>query len=115
MCIRDRNYTVESSGHRISAFLDMAIGDMGLDLGFEILEGQHLHPDLEDPDLLVKFSGEDVDSLLANKAELLLALEFLTMEVLRMPAEHHSLLCFDSNDYRTLRIEELRLLSLIHI
>ena len=31
------------------------------------------------------------------------------MEALRMPAEHHSLLCFDSNDYRTLRIEELRL------
>jgi spoIIIJ-associated protein len=87
----------------------MAIGDMGLDLGFEILEGQHLHPDLEDPDLLVKFFGQDVDLLLANKAELLLAMEFLTMEALRMPAEHHSLLCFDSNDYRTLRIEELRL------
>jgi spoIIIJ-associated protein len=81
----------------------------GLDVEFEILEGQHLHPDLEDPDLLVKFSGPDVDLLLANKAELLLALEFLTMEALRMPPEHHSLLCFDSNDYRTLRIEELRL------
>jgi len=104
-----KNYTVESSGYQISGFLDMVIGDMGLELSFEILEGQHLHPDLEDPDLLVKFSGPDVDLLLANKAELLLALEFLTMEALHMPAEHHSLLCFDSNDYRTLRIEELRL------
>jgi spoIIIJ-associated protein len=102
-------YKIESSGFRISEFLDMVIGDMGLELSFELLEGQHLHPDLEDPDLLVKFSGPDVDILLANKAELLLALEFLTMEALRMPAEHHSLLCFDSNDYRTLRIEELRL------
>ena len=44
----------------------------------------------------MKFSGPDVDLLLANKAELLLALEFLTMEALRMPGEHHSLLCFDS-------------------
>ena len=105
----EKNYTIESSGYRISEFLDMVIGDMGLELSFEILEGQHLHPDLEDPDLLVKFSGPDVDLLLANKAELLLALEFLTMEALRMPGEHHSLLCFDSNDYRTLRIEELRL------
>ena len=60
----------------------MTIANMGLDLSFEILEGQHLHPDLEDPDLLVKFSGPDVDILLANKAELLLALELLTMEVL---------------------------------
>jgi spoIIIJ-associated protein len=104
-----KNYTIESSGFRISGFLDMVIGDMGLELSFEILEGQHLHPDLEDPDLLVNFSGPDVDLLLANKAELLLALEFLTMEALHIPAEHHSLLCFDSNDYRTMRIEELRL------
>jgi spoIIIJ-associated protein len=107
--VDEKIYTVESTGFRISGFLDMAIGDMGLELSFELLEGQHLHPDLEDPDILVKFSGPDVDMLLANKAELLLALEFLTMEALRMPAEHHSLLCFDSNDYRTLRIEELRL------
>jgi spoIIIJ-associated protein len=105
----EKKYTVASNGFQISGFLDMVIGDMGLELSFEILEGQHLHPDLEDPDLLVKFSGPDADLLLANKAELLLALEFLTMEALRMPAEHHSLLCFDSNDYRTLRIEELRL------
>ena len=105
----EKNYTVESSGTRITEFLEMAIRGMGLELSFEILEGQHLHPDLEDPDLLVNFAGQDVDLLLANKAELLLALEFLTMEALRMPGEHHSLLCFDSNDYRTLRIEELRL------
>ncbi len=105
----EKKYTVASSGPRITEFLGMIVRAMGLDLRFEILEGQHLHPDLEDPDLLVKFSGPDVDLLLANKAELLLALEFLTMEALRMPAEHHSLLCFDSNDYRTLRIEELRL------
>ena len=59
-----KNYTVESSGFQISGFLDMVIGDMGLELSFEILEGQHLHPDLEDPDLLVKFSGPDVDLLL---------------------------------------------------
>ena len=43
------------------------------------------------------------------EAELLLAIETLTMEALRVPAEDHSLLCFDANDYRVLRIEELRL------
>jgi spoIIIJ-associated protein len=107
--VGEKKYTIETNGYRISEFLDMVIGDMGLELSFEILEGQHLHPDLEDPDLLVKFTGPDVDILLANKAEVLLALEFLTMEALRIPGEHHSLLCFDSNDYRTLRIEELRL------
>jgi spoIIIJ-associated protein len=110
--VDEKIYTVASTGPRIEEFLGNTIANMGLDLSFEILEGQHLHPDLEDPDLLVKFSGPDVDILLANKAEVLLALELLTMEVLAMPAEHHSLLCFDCNDYRALRIEELRLSAL---
>ena len=50
-----------------------------------------------------------MDQLLANKAELLLALEHITMEMLRMPSEDHSRISFDANDYRLLRIEELRL------
>jgi spoIIIJ-associated protein len=57
----------------------------------------------------VKFTGPDVDQLLANRAELLLALEQVTMEMLRMPSEDHSRVSFDANDYRLLRIEELRL------
>jgi spoIIIJ-associated protein len=39
----------------------------------------------------------------------LLALEHITMEMLRMPSEDHSRISFDANDYRLLRIEELRL------
>ena len=31
------------------------------------------------------------------------------MEMLRMPTEDHSRISFDANDYRLLRIEELRL------
>ena len=50
-----------------------------------------------------------MDHLLSNKAELLLALEHVTMEFLRMPSEDHSRISFDANDYRLLRIEELRL------
>src|SRR5687767_15391140 len=43
---------------------------------------------------------------------MLLALEQLTMEMLRMTQYEHSMLCFDANDYRALRIEELRLSAL---
>jgi spoIIIJ-associated protein len=46
---------------------------------------------------------------LSNRAELLLALEHVVMEMLRMPSEDHSRISFDANDYRLLRIEELRL------
>ncbi len=105
----EKKYTVASTGPRIEEFLDIVLDHLDMDVEYEILEDQHLHPDLEDPDLLIRFSGPEVDILLANKAELMLALEFLSMEMLRMPPEDHSRLCFDANDYRMLRIEELRL------
>ncbi len=40
---------------------------LGFDLDFEVSEGETLHPDFENPDLVVRFSGLDVDLLLANK------------------------------------------------
>ncbi len=102
-------YSIAEVGPDIEDFLDAVVDLAGFDLDFDVVEGPHAHPDLEDPDVVVKFSGSDVELLLANRAELLLALEQLTMEVLGIPSEDHSLLCFDANDYRLLRVEELRL------
>lgn len=81
----------------------------GFDLDYEIADVESGEADFETPDIVVRFSGEDVDILLGNRAELLLALEHLTMEALRMPSEDHSRISFDANDYRLLRIEELRM------
>lgn len=105
----EHKYTAAEIEPRIHEFLKPVLRHAGFHLTLEAVEGAHTHPDFEDPDVVVKFSGEDVDLLLANRAELLLALEHLSMEVLHVPAEHHSLICFDANDYRVLRIEELRL------
>ena len=105
-------FTLTEAGPRIKQFLDKVFQLAGFDLQYSISEGETPHPDFENPDLLVRFSGRDVDLLLANKAELLLALEQLSMEALGMPAEEHSRLCFDANDYRVLRIEELRMSAL---
>jgi len=104
-----KKLTLGEDGPRIEDFLDTVLDLADFDLDFEVSEGETLHPDFENPDLIVRFTGSDVDLLLANKAELLLALEQLTMEALRMPPEEHSLLCFDANDHRMLRIEELRM------
>src|SRR5690349_22036072 len=87
----------------------MVIERAGFDLDYKIGTGENLHPDFENPEVVVRFTGPDVDLLLANKAELLLALEQLTGEALRMAPEEHSLLCFDANDHRMLRIQELRM------
>ena len=102
-------YTLQESGPRIDEFLKKTFRLAGFKLEFKVSEGETLHPDFENPDLMVRFSGPDVDLLLGNKAELLLALEQLTMEALGMVPEEHSRICFDANDHRLLRIQELRL------
>ncbi len=108
----DRKITVESVGRKIEEFLGTVFDKAGFDLKFTISKATNLHPDFENPEVLVTFTGSDIDVLLSNKAELMLGLEQLTMEMLRMTAEEHSQLQFDANDYRALRIEELRLSAL---
>jgi spoIIIJ-associated protein len=104
-----KKYTVESIGPRLSEFLRPILDRAGFELDYDLVEGESVHPEYESPEVTLKFTGPDVDLLLANKAELLLALEQVTMEALRMPSEDHSRISFDANDYRMLRIEELRL------
>jgi spoIIIJ-associated protein len=84
----------------------------GFELSYELRAAENPHPEVENPEVTVCFTGEDVDLLLGNRAELLLALEHLSMEALRLPPEDHSLISFDANDYRLLRIEELRMSAL---
>jgi spoIIIJ-associated protein len=104
-----QTYSVVSVGDRIDGFLRPLLKQAGFKLDFEMADGDSAHSEFETPDIVVKFTGPDVDLLLGNKAEVLLALEHLTQEMLRMPSEHHSRVSFDANDYRLLRIEELRL------
>jgi spoIIIJ-associated protein len=108
----DKKYTLAEAGPRVEEFLDKIFDLAGFQLDYAVSEGETPHPDFENPDLIVRFSGPDVDLLLANKAELLLAMEQLTMEALGMPPDEHSRVCFDANDYRVLRIEELRMSAL---
>lgn len=107
-----RKYTVAEHGPRISSFLNRILPLASLRVTFEMADDETPHPEFENPDIRVKFSGEDVDALLANKTEVLLALEQLTQEALRIPAEHHSRIAFDALDHRMLRIEELRMSAL---
>ena len=78
----ETKYTLAEEGPRIEQFLNLVFRLAGFSLRFAVSEGETPHPDFENPDLLVRFTGPDVELLLANKAELLLALEQLTMEAL---------------------------------
>jgi spoIIIJ-associated protein len=102
-------YSVHETGPRIEEFLRQTIANGRFALDFTIEAGDQSNPDFETPDLVVRFQGEDIDLLLSNRAELLLALEHVSQEALRMHSDDHSRIAFDANDYRALRIEELRM------
>ena len=80
----ERKYSVASIGLRIDGFLDATLQNGGIKLTYEIQDAAPANDDFETPDVMVKFSGPDVDLLLSNRAELLLALEHVTMEMLRI-------------------------------
>jgi spoIIIJ-associated protein len=110
--LSDKKYTVAETGPLIEDFLEPVLDAADFDVEYVVAEGETPHPDFENPEVMVKFSGPDVDLLLANKAEVLLALEHLTQEALHLPSEDHSKICFDANDRRAMRIEELRVSAL---
>ena len=103
------SWTVEDVGPKVERFLKPLLRTAGLALDFKVAPGSSIDPNFEKPDVTVIFDGRDLDLLLANKGELLLALEHVTLEALRARPEEHSRLLFDANDYRMLRVEELRL------
>lgn len=105
-------YSIESLRPKLKDFLEPILREAEFDLSFELRTPENRHPEVENPEVTVVFSGTDVELLLANRAELLLALEHLSMEALRLPSEDHSLISFDANDYRLLRVEELRMSAL---
>ncbi len=94
----ERKYSVGTIGLRIDGFLQTTLENAGIELDYDIMDATPGENDVETPDVSVKFSGPDVDLLLSNRAELLLSLEHLTMEMLKMPSEDHSRLSFDAND-----------------
>jgi spoIIIJ-associated protein len=107
-----REYDIATVGDQIEDFLDRVLDTADLDIDFDLYDGEEIEAYFEGPTLVVKFEGPDVSYLMANKGEALLALEQLTQEVLRMNSDEHALLCFDANDFRLLRQEELRLSAL---
>ena len=61
-----KKYTVAEQGPRIEEFLKKIFALAGFSLKFVVSEGETPHPDFENPDLLVRFSGSDVDLLFTD-------------------------------------------------
>ena len=74
-------YSVQETGPRIEEFLHQMIADAGFELISRLSPATPAIRNSRTPICVVKFGGGDVDLLLANRAELLLALELVTQEI----------------------------------
>jgi spoIIIJ-associated protein len=101
----------ERTGDELRRFVDLTIQEMGLELQYEISTTPPAQSAdaAEEAAIVVAFRGADEELLLANHAELLLALEHIAHRWLRLDPRLHDQVRFDCGDYRTTRLDELKL------
>lgn len=81
-----------------------------LQLNFEIrTAGAAAAKEFENPELVVEFKGPDQALLLERNAELLVALEHVSLRWLWLDPQFYGRIRFDAAGYRGVRIEELKL------
>jgi spoIIIJ-associated protein len=99
-----------AAANQINQFLQAVVTHGGLRLKYRIIVDPPLPEDRdwERPEILVDFAGPDSTFLLDRGGELLRALELLAIEMLRLPSGEHEKVCFDCQNHRSLRIQELR-------
>jgi spoIIIJ-associated protein len=91
---------LESAEQTIRGLLETLLRNADLELTFGFVTGSRL--------LAVTFEGADVPLLLARNAELLLALEHLAIQALRLTPEQHEQVSFDAGGFKARREGELR-------
>ena len=99
-----------AAANKINQFLQAVVTHGGLRLKYRIIVDPPLpeNRDWERPEILVDFSGPDSPLLLDRGGELLRALELLSLEMLRLHSGEHEKVCFDCQNRRSMRIQELR-------
>ena len=99
----------------IESLLKQIIGHGRFELAFTIRRAppgsQADELDFEAPEVVVDFSGPDSDVLLQANAELLNALEYVVFRAVRLEEELFGKITFDCQDWRRLRVEELKLMA----
>jgi len=100
-----------SAANKINDLLKGIVSNGGLRLKYRITVDPPLpeNRDWERPEILVEFAGPDSPLLLKRGGELLRSVEFLALEMLRLPGNEHEKVCFDCMNHRGMRLEELRL------
>lgn len=108
--IQDGKPDLEGIQAPLRSFLEVLLRNCGFVLTYQIRPA--LPKDLtemENPELVVEFSGEDSALLLERNAELLRAMEYICLRAVRLDPHYHDRIRFDCEAYKATRIEELKL------
>jgi spoIIIJ-associated protein len=93
----------------IEALVKQIIRCGGFDLAVAIRPRQPAPGDLESPEYLVDFSGQDSALLLESNGTLLDAFEYVVRKAVRLEDDLLTKITFDCEDWRLLRARELQL------
>lgn len=107
--LRDGRLDTEKVAEELRRFLDLTIRESQFNLQYRVIAGAPESAEADSVEILVTFDGPDCDLLLQRQAELLLALEYLAHRWLHLEPRLHDHIRFDCGDYRTLRLQELKL------
>jgi spoIIIJ-associated protein len=97
----------------IDSLLTRIIQQGGFALSFAIQHTSQAAAEDESPEYVIDFRGADAGLLLERNGALLDALEHVVLKAVRLGEGHLSKISFDCEDWRRLRVEELRLTAQI--
>ena len=100
---------IESIQAKLEPFLRQLLRLSHFDVKFQIEPATQQNAETAAPEIVVNFSGPDADLLLQRGGELLAALEYISVKFLRLSPEERLGIAFDCGDFKSLRVEELRL------
>jgi spoIIIJ-associated protein len=100
-----------AAAQKIAALLKTITTTGGLRLKYRITAGEGAaDPDkLEAREIYVELAGPDAPLLTQRGGELLRALEHVAAKIIRLDAEEHDKVSFDSNNFKAMRARELKL------
>ena len=101
---------LQQAAQKIAAFLASLNKLGGMRLKYRISAGNGAAgPEGHAPTLLVELGGTDVPLVTQHNGELLLALETIAAQILRLDQREGDLVSFDAANFKALRAQELRM------
>ena len=102
---------LQEAAQKIAGFLANLnkLGGMRLKYRITAGDGARDPEGFEAPAISVELGGPDVPLVTQRNGELLLALETVAAQILRLDPREHDLISFDAGNFKALRAQELRL------